>query len=629
MAAKQIAAGIAKQVAVATAAKATAAVTTASAMGPVGIGLLLIQGLSMALDIADVGGYGILNTWKIMKQELEKIATPPTIIGPLDELYLTPDLTQSQIPSSTEKSPNPSLFTSLLGIELPLVMKKDPEYINFTTNLNNTILLKYKGSTLSPNQLINAITTEFEQKLDTFLNSNKIANPPTSYLTYFTMQATDNICIARGGTLTPGGQCMYPKSLCNSSNLGDYSVAREWSDKQNMCLSINPTIEGICSEQKMVYDVDSGICQMTANMCLTKAGTPTPSNASGNEIINECNIPTGIQVCGMIIGDTICKGLDQVFNLNQYEPCDSNQVDVDYLCRDKCNEHYVDRAGVCWASTKNLGPANQCDSNSESNGSSLCYPKCRDGYDYQGVESHLVHDLNFCVKKCSEYKMRNEAGVCWGVCEDGYDDTGALCQAHTYTVTPHPAKMDGPRGTTYTTNCAHYDRICGDDCSKGWDDCRRIGAYGECLRGCRESCSNGACNTYYNCDNGYNKTTGGVCTWVGGATCNDNQQMFNSMCYDKCRDGYSMKTQGICSKDGDLTKGKPTVTPDRYGNGGGTPANCGGNDNVAGQCYEKCPPGLTRVPGTENCSKNGVAGNGDSYVPNTYPKRRKVPFSTK
>jgi len=32
-------------------------------------------------------------------------------------------------------------------------------------------------------------------------------------------------------------------------------------------------------------------------------------------------------------------------------------------------------------------------------------------------------------------------------------------------------------------------QVCGDDCSKGWDGCRRRGLLGECYGGCRESCS--------------------------------------------------------------------------------------------------------------------------------------------
>ena len=51
-------------------------------------------------------------------------------------------------------------------------------------------------------------------------------------------------------------------------------------------------------------------------------------------------------------------------------------------------------------------------------------------------------------------------------CPAGYDDTGAFC-----------------------TKWRVTGQVCADDCSKGWDSCRRRGALGECWGGCRESCS--------------------------------------------------------------------------------------------------------------------------------------------
>ena len=71
---------------------------------------------------------------------------------------------------------------------------------------------------------------------------------------------------------------------------------------------------------------------------------------------------------------------------------------------------------------------------------------------------------------------------------------------------------------------------------------------------------------------------------------------------------------------------KDSLAPDSYLNGLGIPADCPGNDNVAGTCYTKCPDGFIRVPGTSDCSTNGTAGAGSSYVPKTIPKERYVPI---
>jgi len=94
-----------------------------------------------------------------------------------------------------------------------------------------------------------------------------------------------------------------------------------------------------------------------------------------------------------------------------------------------------------------------CDS-SEQEDAGLCYPHCDKGYDGVGP---------VCWNKATETEPKGP-GIPKG-CPDGWQDDGALiCKERS-------------------------GRICGDDCSKGWDNCRRRGLLNECWGGCREGCS--------------------------------------------------------------------------------------------------------------------------------------------
>ncbi len=195
--------------------------------------------------------------------------------------------------------------------------------------------------------------------------------------------------------------------------------------------------------------------------------------------------------------------------------------------------------------------------------------ECKPGYNYQGIDSNSEINKNICVKNCSEYNMQNINGVCFGKCPDGYDESGTSCKSHTYTVPPTPAKLNGPRGTTYISNCNNRDRLCVADCIKhpcGKSCLGRI-CITDCIKHpCGKTCTDGACKSWDNCESGYNKTAGGICTWVGGASCSEDKQLKGALCYDICRDDYSMNVAGICTKNGPLTVQRPNIIPELYNN---------------------------------------------------------------
>ena len=128
---------------------------------------------------------------------------------------------------------------------------------------------------------------------------------------------------------------------------------------------------------------------------------------------------------------------------------------------------------------------NKCEPDQEEDGG-LCYPRCDGGYKGVGPV-------------CWTENVNIGVGVLRG-CPPGWQDDGAL-------ICKEPSS-----------------RICGDDCGKGWDKCRRRGLFNECLGGCPESCS-----TVY------------LGAWVGKfnndsrLTCPaDHPELIDGLCYRAC-----------------------------------------------------------------------------------------------
>jgi hypothetical protein len=535
--------------------KATAKVATmlgtGAALGPVGIGLMVFQGLTLALDVGDPGNYNLLDTWKGLKKELEKESSPPTIVGPLDSMQLTPDLTVSQTVTSADVIisdvdgsvtilPNPSVYLSKFLPPFLKLMNEDADFNGFM------------GS-LGPDADISA-------QVDYFMNKIK-PGTSTSYSDYWSGLANKEICTSNMGTFLPDGTCMYTKEGCNAE-LKPHDVGRVWDTVTNTCVSINATMEGIAQSQGMVYNPHTGLPDITVNMCLGKAGDPEPKDP-GDAFCTKCEVSVGLQICGAIFGDTICKGFDQLFNLNQYNPCGAEESDLGLMCI-RCKGD--DYAG------------------------GICYGGCDVGWNYEGVDTNLAKNKSMCVKDCNKYNddsgkpmKNNGSGICVATeCPPDYEPAvktagNLTCNPKTYTVSGYPVKykLDYEPGNTYSPwRCDadwNYDeahqqqlwRIEGDDLAKFWDQScsRECDSYNNCHSiGCERRCRRD--KKPDSCNEGYTRDLIGWCRSNNkNAYCNAQDQMSGLMCYPQCRDGYSMKTAGICTA-GDV-KSLKQITPER------------------------------------------------------------------
>lgn len=222
----------------------------------------------------------------------------------------------------------------------------------------------------------------------------------------------------------------------------------------------------------------------------------------------------------------------------------------------------------------------------EDESAGLCYEKCVPGYD--GLltmcwAGKAGSDAVKPMKRPCGPGLRDDQTSCWqdtlpnGVgtipplnpCPPGHRDDGTSCWETT-------------------------GQICGDDCSKGWDGCRRrterkctdwgfgrqtcVG--GDCVGGCREGC----------------KPLERISrdAFSRGRTCPPGKNNVDGLCFNSCPPGYSYKGGSLCEPPGGpgirTTLGeREYCNPDREWIG---------DRKTFGMCYSKCPPSApNRVPG--------------------------------
>lgn len=229
----------------------------------------------------------------------------------------------------------------------------------------------------------------------------------------------------------------------------------------------------------------------------------------------------------------------------------------------------------------------------------LSMPKALGGKEILKVGSHSLHitekeivsltpftcplekpdlDAGLCYEKCKK-GFRGVGPVCWaesfnrGVgtpiglepCPAGWTNDGLICREPiTSTMNPCPQGSRDVAGTCWGPT----GQICGDDCSKGWDGCRRRGLFGMCLGGCREGCSSidGITKHLHQRDLKVSGgrllgrlDKGGVCPNVDPGGPAENTEKLDGLCYKKCPADKPYHIPGmpyLCYAGGDLSYGR-------------------------------------------------------------------------
>jgi hypothetical protein len=155
--------------------------------------------------------------------------------------------------------------------------------------------------------------------------------------------------------------------------------------------------------------------------------------------------------------------------------------------------------------------------------------------DVFGALAPFMCSINAC-----EPDEEEQAGLCYPKCDGGYSGVGPVCWTNNISVGVGVLK-GCPAGDWQDQGlicAAKSGQICGDDCSKGWDSCRRRGALNECWGGCREGCSN---------------------VYLGELV-----GKFNNDSRLKCPGSHPEEVDGLCYKPCPMMGGEPTTITKVY-----------------------------------------------------------------
>ena len=267
-----------------------------------------------------------------------------------------------------------------------------------------------------------------------------------------------------------------------------------------------------------------------------------------------------------------------------------------------CPNGTSDENGLCYKA---------CDPGFKSDGATQCYKQYPEfegngmGHTITSITKKILMDTGRVPSSCDDSEDKvgllcyekaptdwiNVAGTIWQTCPNGFTDTGVRCENNMDVgagrvpgLTPCQAgeRDDG-------VSCwAKTGEVCGDDCSKGWDSCRRRGAFGECWGGCPLSCSSveGIARTAFQ---------------RGQSAPNSWEERIDGLNYNKCPDGFS-RIPGmpyLCTKS--FTKESRVLGP--------RPMKCPmkpvsgvvvdgaqreRETDIAGLCYNEIPKGYSR-----------------------------------
>ena len=335
-AAEKIAIKAGSKVAVKLAAAGTKLAVKASAsatLGPVGIAMIAVDvvmtGLTLGLDIADVGGYGNMQTlreyydfrreiWKEFRKQIEttndeygKPFSFPIIIGPFDA-------------SETYYDDLDKVITDMGNdVEEPLFK-----------NLHNFVAkIKSKYPDMTEDELLKW-TEDNQSKL---IDENSII-----------IKADSKLCVKYGGTVK-GAFCSYSSSddCKNSMNWPptEDDTYVEWDSDRKVCEVASTGLYDLCQNVGFEYDWNKRMCNITKEYCLTKGGEWKYDNYIKGF---DCVIPFDQKAVEMIFGETMVRGLKQVFDSDQYCPCSEGTTSTGITCQGCPKEHPYLKGALCY-----------------------------------------------------------------------------------------------------------------------------------------------------------------------------------------------------------------------------------------------------------------------------------------
>ena len=327
--------------------------TEIATLGPVGLALAAFSIMTMGLDMGDAGGYekmGSIKTYTKIKNKLnaqmkaqldDNKSLSPLVFGPIDKL------SQDDRSSKIQDAISAIMADSANPIVAPMLAK-------IQTDIRAGTLLE--------------ADIDDETKMAPYyaMIDNDALNSA----------ANNKVCILLGGKLVTQSDkttaCSYADAdSCNKSynwplNKGDIYAEYKTDQYGGACIVASATLRQVCTSNKLGYDADKGMCTgIDENYCKTK-GADWRYDSDLKQY--DCGINLGQDISEHIFGKTLVRGLKQIFDPAQYEPCKKGETDDGYFCRSvSCADGEEQSGGLCYKS---------CKPNYTSNKITMCWQNC-------------------------------------------------------------------------------------------------------------------------------------------------------------------------------------------------------------------------------------------------------------
>ena len=388
--------------------------------------------ISIGLDSGDAGGYaktGSLKTYIDIKNEINE---------ELKKNYINTNSNEIKNTTNDLNSINEKLKDNTISED------NKNEYLKTKKKLESKILIltTYKPFIVGPldsDDNIDKINNIFKSKINDLINNNVIELGKSDIFINFIKNNNEdkareyillqndiyinnidydkiyediyiNECISKNGKIVINDfgdkQCTYKdKNTCESTYnwpIEDEQTYVEYKDDiyGGSCVTQSGLLRSLCEQNNIPYNSKTGLCDINENYCKIKGMDWLYNKDIGQ---NDCMINDAQKAAEMIFGETITRGLKQVFDPEQYEKCNDNEIDGGNLANDPTFKTSIDVImglsiasgpanplfffAIVYFSLQNklcLKKTNSCNEGEELDGL-MCYPNCMDLANQKGL----------------------------------------------------------------------------------------------------------------------------------------------------------------------------------------------------------------------------------------------------
>jgi hypothetical protein len=287
---------------------------------------IVFEIISMGLDLGDAGGYGKMQTKEMLykiKSESDKQFKKASFDA-FNQMFI-----ENNLEFKEDDFIWPMVYDPLDDTEIDmdeLINKKIDEILNnenheLSKPIFEKINLDLQNKVIKPEDLEN------EKILDKYFNLLDIDK--------IHQIVFEDQCKSAGGIIYDNNNCTLSEEKCivwpipKDKDGNDIVTYREFKDGK--CIIADSTVRKTCDDMDIPYDIQTGICNINENYCNTKGAEWRKNEKINNEY--DCVIPLEQKVFETIFGETITRGLKQVFDPDQYKGCG---FDGEIKIKDKC-----------------------------------------------------------------------------------------------------------------------------------------------------------------------------------------------------------------------------------------------------------------------------------------------------